>query len=177
VLRQTRRPSFPVRYRRGPFVGLGAVMLSAALAGSRIISFCLTASHALPRARHPVFSRLTPGYLGGKTEVCLRPLICYGQTRASRPPPLQHRVPTRAARKLDFSKFGQRQPYPDRSGAFSVTGRPAIGNRHLAWTYDGSVSASRHPGHTYEPLDVIILSSTSRDSDSKVWSQPLRHPG
>jgi len=35
-----------------------------------------------------------------QAEVCLRPLICFGQTRASRPPPLQHRVPTRAVSKI-----------------------------------------------------------------------------
>jgi hypothetical protein len=28
-----------------------------------------------------------------QAKVCLRPLSCYGQDRASRPPPLQHRVP------------------------------------------------------------------------------------
>jgi len=65
-----------------------------------------------------------------QAEVCLRPLICFGQTRASRPPPLQHRVPTRtrgeSSRSLEFSTSG-RQPCPDCSGAFSVAGRPALG--------------------------------------------------
>jgi hypothetical protein len=32
----------------------------------------------------------------------------------------------------------------------------SLGNRHEAWTYNGSVSASRHPGRTYEPLDVFV---------------------
>jgi len=91
-----------------------------------------------------------------QAKVCLRPLVCFGQTRASRPPPLQHRVPTRAAGK-SISRISQRrQPYPDCSGAFSVAGRPALGTGTKAWTYNGSVSASRHPGRTYEPLDVII---------------------
>jgi len=132
---------------------------------------------SLTRARHPVFSRLTPGYLGGKLRYACDPWSVIGQTRASRPPPLQHRVPTRAARNSISRVPERRQPYPDCSGAFSVTGRPAIGNRHEAWTYDGPVSASRHPGRTYEPLDVFVLVSTSRDSDSEVWSQPLRHSG
>jgi len=49
------------------------VTLSRALASSRIISFCLTASQASPRAWHPVFSRLTPGYLGGKLRSACDP--------------------------------------------------------------------------------------------------------
>jgi len=45
-------------------------------------------------------SRLFSTYAGisrRQAQVCLRPLVCFGQTRASRPPPLQHRVPTRTA--------------------------------------------------------------------------------
>jgi len=177
VLRRARGPLFPVRYRRGPFVGLGAVMLSAALAGSRTISFCLTASHALPRARHPVFSRLTPGYLGGKTEVCLRPLVCCRPDQslpaATTPAPGPHT----SCSKFDLSTFGRRQPYPDCSGAFSVTGRPALGTG----TGPGLATGPFQPRGI---LDVRMslstfsfLLSTSRDSDSEVWSQPLRHSG
>jgi len=62
-----------------------------------------------------------------QAQVCLRPLVCFGQTRASRPPPLQHRVPTRAAGKSISRNSQLRQPYPDCSGAFSVAGRPALG--------------------------------------------------
>jgi len=129
-------------------------MLSAALAGSRTISFCLAASHALPRARHPVFSRLTPGYLGGKTEVCLRPLICYGQTRASRPPPLQHRVPTRAARKFDLS---------NRSGGVSLI---RIAPGPFQWQVDPPLGTGTRPGLTTGPfqphgiLDIRMSLST-----------------
>jgi hypothetical protein len=46
-----------------------------------------------------------------QAKVCLRPLTSYGEDRASRPPPLQHRVPIRAASTLDLSNVSaQRQP-------------------------------------------------------------------
>jgi len=46
-----------------------------------------------------------------QAKVCLRPLPSYGEDRASRPPPLQHRVPIRAASTLDHSNVSaQRRP-------------------------------------------------------------------
>jgi len=84
-----------------------------------------------------------------QAKVCLRPLSSYGEDRASRPPPLQHRVPILAAGAPDLSSVSaQRRPYPDRSGAFSVTGQAILGTGANARTCDSSVSASRLPGHT-----------------------------
>jgi len=168
---------FSVRHRRRPFAGLGQVVLSRALASFRTISFCLTASHASPRARLPVFSRLTPGNLGDKLRYACDPWSVMARPE---PPGRLHSStgsPHELAQERLLEVADQRRPFPDCSGAFSVAGRPALGTGTKAWTYNGSVSASRHPGRTYEPLDVFISLSTSRDSDSQVWSQPLRHSG
>jgi len=104
ALRSSPRPSFSVRHRRRPFAGLGEVLLSAALAGSRNISFCLTASHAAPGVTPCLFSTHARKSWR-QAQVCLRPLVCFGQTRASRPPPHQHRVPTRAAIKNSITRI------------------------------------------------------------------------
>jgi len=83
-----------------------------------------------------------------QAQVCLRPLPSYGEDRASRPPPLQHRVPILAASALDLSNVSaQRRPYPDCSGAFSVTGQATFGIRRkrrvlLEWSCF-SLAASR----------------------------------
>jgi len=46
-----------------------------------------------------------------QAQICLRPLSSSGEDRASRPPPLQQRVPIRAASTLDHSNVSaQRQP-------------------------------------------------------------------
>jgi len=79
--------------------------------------------------------------------------------------------------KIDLSNFAATSALSRLLRGLFSSRSTSLGNRHRAWTYNGSVSASRHPGRTYEPLDVIISLSTSRDSDSQVWSQPLRHSG
>jgi len=76
--------------------------------GSRQFPYHLILPHGIPGLASGVTSCLFSTYARiswRQTQVCLRPLICFGQTRASRPPPLQHRVPTRAASKFDFSKL------------------------------------------------------------------------
>jgi hypothetical protein len=106
----------------------------------------LPGSHQIPTTSHS--SSRTPTHCLGldalsvvthaiapwrQAQVCLRPLPSYGEDRASRPPPLQHRVPIRAALVLDFSSASaQRRPYPDCSGAFSVTGQATFENRAQA---------------------------------------------
>jgi len=79
-----------------PFDGSGAVTLSSTLVDSRSTAFVLTESRTQRWAYLLCFSGSRPA-TGRQTEVCLRPLIYQGQIRASRPPPLQHRVPIRAA--------------------------------------------------------------------------------
>jgi len=93
----------PLRRRRGPFVGLGEVMLSLALANFHTISFFLTDTHAASWARCVAYLVTYANATWRQAKVCLRPLPSYGEDRASRPPPLQHRVPIRAASALDLS--------------------------------------------------------------------------
>jgi len=72
-------------------VCLGEVVLSLALANSRAISLFLADSQASPwvdALRHAKAP-------WRQAKVCLRPLSSFGEDRASRPPPLQHRVPIR----------------------------------------------------------------------------------
>jgi hypothetical protein len=82
-----------------PFDGSGVVTLSSTFADSRDTAFVLTESRTLIWAYLLCFSGSRPA-TGRQAEVCLRPLIHQGQIRASRPPPLQHRVPIRAASKV-----------------------------------------------------------------------------
>jgi hypothetical protein len=132
---------------------LGEVTLSVALASSRAILLCLAASQAL-RGLGVFGYAKTPWR---QAQVCLRPLPSYGEDRASRPPPLQHRVLIRITSNSISRDLRRRRPYPDCSGAFSVTGWAAFGTDASARTWCGSSSASRLPGHTYEPLYVIYL--------------------
>jgi len=130
ALRRARGPSFSNRHRKETFRWLGG---GDAFSDSRRFP---APSHSASRLPAPCLGRTSCLFSTHartswrQTEVCLQPLICFGQTRASRPPPLQHRVPTRTrgerSRSLEFSASG-RQPYPDYSGAFSVAGRPALG--------------------------------------------------
>jgi hypothetical protein len=133
-------------------------MLSAALAGSRTITFCLAASQALLGRDILSFLDSRQGILAASSGMLATP----GLLLARPEPPGRLHSSTGSPHELletrSLESPERRQPYPDCSGAFSVTGRPAIGNRHEAWTYDGPVSASRHPGRTYEPLDVFVLS-------------------
>jgi len=80
----------------GTFEGRGEVTISLALANFHAIPFFLAESPTPPWDRHPasIGSRRVSRR---QAQVCLRPLSSYGQDRASRPPPLQHRVPIRAA--------------------------------------------------------------------------------
>jgi hypothetical protein len=168
---------FSNRHRRRPFAGLGQVALSRALASFRAISFCLTASHASPRARLPVFSRLTPGNLGGKLRYACDPWSVLARPE---PPGRLHSSTGSPHEHLEGSIsrwFAVASALSGLLRGLFSSRSTSLGNRHWAWTYNGSVSASRHPGLTYEPLDVIVFLSTSRDSDSQVWSQPLRHSG
>jgi len=80
-------------------------MLSLALAGS---PHHLILPHGFPRLASGATSCLFSTHARiswRQTKVCLRPLVCFGQTRASRPPPLQHRVPTRAVSKIRSLEF------------------------------------------------------------------------
>jgi hypothetical protein len=81
----------------GTFASSGVVGVSSALADSRPIALVLAESQAydvcliaLPGVADAVATRR-------QAKVCLRPLSFYGKDRASRPPPLQHRVLIRAA--------------------------------------------------------------------------------
>jgi len=102
-------------------------MLSLALAGS---PHHLILPHGFPRLASGATSCLFSTHARiswRQTKVCLRPLVCFGQTRASRtstPAPGPH---TSGFENSISRIFGQRQPYPDYSGAFSVTGQPALG--------------------------------------------------
>jgi len=81
-----------------------------------------------------------------QTEVSLRPLVCYGRTRASRPPPRQHRDPIRGAlSRLRGATLAS--AFPDCSGAFSVTDRATISQTGFpAWSraVHLSLAASGH---------------------------------
>lgn len=102
---------------------LGEVVLSLALANSRAISLFLADSQATPwvDALHHAKAPWR------QAKVCLRPLSSYGEDRASRPPPLQHRVPHTSRGLLDFSRCPPTSATPDHSGTFSVTGRAVLG--------------------------------------------------
>jgi len=109
------------------------VLLSLALANSRNISFFLTDTHTLSWARCLALLVTHAMAPWRQAKVCLRPLPSYGEDRASRPPPLQHRVPILGASALDLSSVSaRRRPYPDCSGAFSVTGQATFGIRAQA---------------------------------------------
>jgi len=88
-----------------PFDGSGVVMLSSTFVDSRGTAFVLTESRTQIWAYLLCFIGSRPA-TGRQTQVCLRPLIHQGRIRASRPPPLQHRVPIRAASKV------QKHPCP-----------------------------------------------------------------
>jgi hypothetical protein len=104
-------------------------MLSLALAGS---PHHLILPHGIPRLASGATSCLFSTHARiswRQTKVCLLPLICFGQTRASRPPPLQHRVPTRAALKIRSLELSASVSLIRIApGLFhSVTGQPALG--------------------------------------------------
>jgi len=150
-------------------------MLSLALANSHTISFFLTDTHAASWARCVAYLVTYANATWRQAKVCLRPLPSYGKDRASRPPPLQHRVPIRAALALDCSSASaQRQSYPDLSGTFSVTGQATFRFQAQArGPYSSCLaSASRPPGRTYEPLYVIHLCRHS--AAASLWS--VRNP-
>jgi hypothetical protein len=142
---------------------------------SRAISFFLTESHAPFRARCSVYA----GAPRRQAKVCLRPLSAYGEDRASRPPPLQHRVLIRASVSAGVGLV-RIAPGPFRSQVEPPWGRDE------SRPDDGSVSASRHPGQTYEPLCVDSICRRSSGSESRSvrnpWSvqvgpePPGRHP-
>jgi len=87
--------------------------------------------------------------------VCLRPLNCYGQLRASRPPPLLHRVPIRAAAKKLLAIRRTRRLYRITPGPF----QSRVGRRLEYRLWRCLCRAVRLslavPGPTYEPLYVI----------------------
>jgi len=103
----------------GPFASSGGVMLSPA--GRRV-------PHYPVRPHGILSSNLSLAALLGvanahatwrQAKVCLRPLSGYGQDRASRPPPLQHRVPIRAPTETALAGSVFASVLPDRSGTFS----------------------------------------------------------
>jgi hypothetical protein len=67
------------------------------------------------------FISLSPQQLGGRLGM-LQPLDCFGQTRASRPPPLQHRAP-HTRRADDRGRRRSRRHTRIAPGAFSVADR------------------------------------------------------
>jgi len=71
----------------------GEVDLSSALADSRSISFVLTDPAPILWAKLLCFRAANAIATWRQAKVCLRPLSFFGKDRASRPPPLQHRVP------------------------------------------------------------------------------------
>jgi len=102
-------------------------------------------------------------------EVCILPLPHYGWDRAPRPPPLQHRVPIRAAaldplsraRHTGISWSGLlRGFFSLRQSGFRV------------WTLGPSFSASRRPQTSYEPLHVSMYRRRSAAADSGMPTTP-----
>jgi len=137
--------------------------------------------------RHPVIPYGFPGSpwvdaLGHakapwrQAQVCLRPLSSFGEDRASRPPPLQHRVShTSRGRARFLEGFRRRRPDPDRSGTFSVTGGADLGSG----TRPGLYAAPVRP-HGF--LDIRMGHSTNvlrcRSAAANCgYSQPLSHSG
>jgi len=115
-----------------------------------------------------------------QAKVCLRPLSCYGQNRASRPPPLQHRVPIRAGYELLSQTSWHASAFPDRSGAFSDTGQANHWSARESAPFETSCFSLTAPGLTYEPLYVTTTSAWSPaqpGGETKVCSQPLNHSG
>jgi hypothetical protein len=128
---------------------------------SRAISFFLTESHAPFRARCSVYA----GAPRRQAKVCLRPLSAYGEDRASRPPPLQHRVLIRASVSAGVGLV-RIAPGPFRSQVEPPWGRDE------SRPDDGSVSASRHPGQTYEPLCVIQFAGAAPAASLGLFATP-----
>jgi len=104
----------------GPFENPGEVEVSSALADSPSISFVLTESRALIWALLFCFGLANAIATWRQAKVCLRPLSSYGEDRASRPPPLQHRVPIRACIGLLAQTPLFASVLPDHSGTFIV---------------------------------------------------------
>jgi len=103
-----------------------------------------------------------------QAEVCLRPLPHYGRDRASRPPPLQHRVPIRAAQICLRSASILASAYPDHSGAFSV-----LGLGESSGVTPGIVLLSlTAPRLTYEPTLRNFTADIARRRDSGMLATP-----
>jgi len=110
-----------------------------------------------------------------QAPVCLRPLPSYGEDRASRPPPLQHRVPILAALELDLSNASaQRQPYPDYSGAFSVTGRATFGIPAQAPNLTRVVLSQPHGFQDVGMSLSTLFTCNRRSTAASLWS--VRNP-
>jgi len=148
------------------------VILSSALADFRIISFVLTESQALTWALSLCFGVATPARLGGKTKVCLQPLSCYGQDRASRPPPLQHRVPIRAASSRFRKRLRKRRSYRITPGPFQSQVRRFLGQRKTPTFIELSHFSLAAPGLTYEPLYALSIADVAQRRFSGLFATP-----
>jgi len=94
--------------------------------------------------------------------VCLRPLNCCGQLRASRPPPRQHRVPMREG-SVAYRNLGPLEAR-DHLPCLVITVSPALGLARskplLAWSpFSLAATAASH-----EPLYVIATYGGHRHS-------------
>jgi len=145
-------PQAPITIAHSPspemaFDGSGEVALSSTHVDSRAISFVLTESRTLIWASLQCFRVANVQATGRQAQVCLRPLIYYGQIRASRPPPLQHRVPIRAGVESLYATRRSRRSFQIAPGPFQsqverfleLTEVSFCRNRpfkpHSSWTY------------------------------------------
>jgi len=120
---------------------------------------------------------LRQGTLAANSGV-LRPLPSYGEDRASRPPPLQHRAPIRVAWGADHSTLPLTsvQPGSLRRGPFQSQVEPfwgqVRGHLDLVWLQFGLAA----PGRTYGPLYVTTIAVVAQRR-TMVCSQPLDRSG
>jgi len=147
-------PQAPTIVRHTPLpegfsVVAGEVDLSSALADSRSISFVLTDPAPILWAKLLCFRVANAIATWRQAKVCLRPLSFFGKDRASRPPPLQHRVPHTSnasgclRRHLCVRWFFRIAPGPFQTRSGGSSGANAFEPSRFSLTA---------PGHTYEPL-------------------------
>jgi len=103
-----------------------------------------------------------------QTEVSLRPLICFGQTRASRPPPHQHRDPIRGA-LARWRGTTLASAFPDCSGAFSVTDRATLSQTGFpAWSRAVHLSLAAS-GHRMSLATLLPRSRSPTWHGGRLW--------
>jgi len=152
----------------GSFVSSGGVALSSALADSRAISLVLAESQALMWAMSPCFGVAYAFATRRQAEVCLRPLSFYGEDRASRPPPLQHRVPIRAC----FAPLDAERACLFRPG-LRIFGRGRPGIPDFSLTAPGqrmSLSMLVLVADIAQRRAQVTLATPDRKADQNLWA-------